>query len=112
MKILGLSVEEEQELVAEPTPAPRQIIGRWLDESPYVGGRITIFRERGKIFIEQRFKDGSVLNEELVERADRLGRWFDKAERSGHGDHWILDSNGDLLVRDREGTIATAKKLR
>lgn len=112
VKILGLSVEEEQELVAEPAPATRQIIGRWLDESPYVGGRITIFRERGKIFIEQRFKDGSVLNEELVERADRLGRWFDKAERSGHGDHWILHSNGDLLVRDREGTIATAKKLR
>lgn len=77
VRILGLTAEEEEKLVAEPAPANREIIGRWLDESPYVGSRITVFREDGKLFIEEMFKDGSSLRKELVEQKSPLGRRFD-----------------------------------
>jgi len=110
-RILGLTAEEEEQLVAEPAPANREIIGRWLDESPFVGGRITIFHEDGKLFIEQMFKDGSSLKEELFEERTPLGRQFDKVEGSSSGDHWVLSSDGSLQIRDNDGLIRTAKKV-
>lgn len=112
VRILGLTAEEEEKLVAEPAPANREIIGRWLDESPFVGSRITIFRENGKLFIEQMFKDGSSLKHELVEKKTLLGRRFDKVEGSSAGDHWVLGSDGNLQVRDNDGLITTAKKIK
>jgi hypothetical protein len=109
--ILGLTAEDENKLVAQPEPANREIIGRWLDESPFVGSRITLFREEGKLFIEQMFKDGSSFKKKLVERKSPLGRRFDKVEGSRAGDHWVLGSSGNLQVRDNDGLIATAKKI-
>ncbi len=111
VRILGLTAEEEEKLVAEPAPANREIIGRWLDESPFIGSRITIFREDGQLFIEQMFNDGSSLKKELVEKKTPLGRRFDNVEGSSAGDHWVLGSDGNLQVRDNDGLITTAKKI-
>jgi len=111
VRILGLKAEEEQKLAAQREPANREIIGRWLDESPFVGSRITIFREDGKLFIEHTFKDGSNLKKELVEKKTSPGRRFDKVEGSSAGDHWVLGSDGNLQVRDNDGLISTAKKI-
>jgi hypothetical protein len=111
VRILGLTAEEENKLTAQPEPGNREIIGRWLDESPFAGSRITIFREGGKLFIEQNFKDGSVLKKKLVEKKSPLGRRFDAVKGSSAGDHWVLDTSGNLQVRDNEGLIATAKKI-
>ncbi|MFQ6009285.1 MAG: hypothetical protein ACE5K8_10100, partial [Candidatus Zixiibacteriota bacterium] len=60
--------------------------------------------------IEQKFKDGSSLKEELLEKRSPLGRRFDKLEGSRSGDHWIIDTHGNLQVRDNEGLIVTEKK--
>ncbi len=110
VRILGFTAEEEQKLVAAPAPADREIIGRWLDEV-IIGSRITIFREDGRLFIEEMFKDGSSLKKELVEKKAPLGRRFDKVEGSRAGDHWVLGSDGNLQIRDNEGLIGTAKKI-
>ncbi len=111
VRILGLTAEDEAKLTAMPAPGGREIIGRWLDESPFMGSRITIFREQGKLFIEQTFKDGSSFKKELVERKDPLGRRFEKVEGSRAGDHWLIDSDGNLQIRDKDGLIGTAKKI-
>jgi len=47
----------------------------------------------------------------LVARKSPLGQRFDKVADSTAGDHWILDSGGNLQLRDNEGLIATAKKI-
>lgn len=107
--IFGLTPEQEEKLVREPAPANCEIIGRWLDE--FVGSRITIFRQDGKLLIEYMFKDGSSLKNELVDKKTALGRRFDKVESSRAGDHWILGSDGNLQVRDNDGLITTAKKI-
>lgn len=111
VRILGLTAEDENKLVTQPEPANRDMIGRWLDESPFMGSRITIFREKGKLFIEQTYKDGSGHKRELVERKSPLGRRFDAVEGSRNGDHWVLGSDGNLQVRDNDGLIATATKI-
>ena len=112
VKILGLTAEEEDNLVpAQATPADRRIIGRWIDESPYVGSRISILSEDGKLFGEQIFKDGSSFKRELIEKQSPLGRRFDRVD-SRIGDHWVITSNGNLQLRDNDGLIRTAKEVK
>ncbi len=110
--ILGVAVEEEKQLANGLTQDGREIVGSWIDETPGVAGRITIFREARKLYIETRFKDGSNLKEELIEKKSGERRRFDKLEGSEFGDHWIIDSNGNLQVRDNEGLIRTALKAK
>lgn len=111
VRILGLTVEDEKKLVAQPDPTGREIVGRWLYEEPPLVCRIAIFRQGGKLFIEQMFKDGSTLKKELTETKSPLGRRFDKVEGSSAGEHWVLGLDGDLQIRDNDGLIATAKKI-
>ncbi len=111
VRILGLTSEEVEEIVAEPAPANWEVLGRWLDGSSFAGGRITIFREDGELFIEEKFKDGSSLNKELIEKKSRLGRRFDPIEGFGNGDYWVLDASGDLQIRDNDGLNVTAKRI-
>ena len=111
VRILGLTAEQEQALKQKPKDPSREIIGRWLDERPFAGNRITIFRKDGKVFVENTYKDGSSGTRELLEKKSPLGRRFDRVGESTAGDHWILNSDGNLQLRDNEGLIATAKKI-
>jgi len=111
VRIQGLTAEEEKAQLAEPPPANWEVIGRWLDESAFVGSRITIFRERGNLYVGEKYKDGSGHNERVVERTSSLGRRFDPLERSSSGDHYIIDQRGNLQIRDDQGLISTAKKI-
>lgn len=111
VRILGLTVEEEQKLKAEPAAADREVIGSWLDERPFVGSRFTIFRQEGGLFVEQTFKDGSSRQIEVVDNDSPLGRRYDKTEASSAGDHWVLGADGNLQIHDNEGLIATAKRV-
>jgi hypothetical protein len=108
---LGLTPEEEGTLIAEPIPPSGEIIGRWINDSA-LGGLLTIFRERGRLLLEQRFADRGalrgVLRIELKERPSRVGRRFDRLE-SATGDHWLINTVGGLEIRDNEGLIATAR---
>jgi hypothetical protein len=111
VRILGLTLEEERKIAAQPEPDNSEVIGRWLDDRPFVGHRVTIFREQGKLFMEQIFPDGSSSKKDLKETRTRQGRRFDEIEGSAYGDHWLLDSDGNLQLRDDEGLISTAKKI-
>ena len=110
VRILGLTVQEERALVTESVTSVREVIGRWLDE--FSGSQISIYREGGTLFVEQKFKDGSVLKEELVEKPSTLGRRFDNKQRSSFGDHRVIDRAGDLQIRDNVGLISTAKRIK
>lgn len=109
VRILGLTAEANAKPITKSVPANREVIGRWLDEN--LGSRITIFGEKGRLFIEQTFTDGSSLQWELAERKSPLGRRFDKVEGSSTGDHWVVGSDGNLQMRDDDGLIATAKRI-
>jgi hypothetical protein len=111
IKILGLTIEQEEKLRQTSTSDTRDIIGRWLDESPLVGASITIFREDGNLFLETIYMDNSKGKVEIIEKKTSQGRKFVDKEGSDYGEHWLLISNGNLQIRDNEGLIATAVKI-
>ena len=89
----------------------RDEIGRWLDESPFAGKRIVIYSANGKLFMESTYQDGSVGTEKITESQSPAGRRFDKSRGSSAGDHWLLDSDGKLRLRDDDGLISTSKPI-
>ena len=88
----------------------QNVIGRWMDEA--IESRITIFRKGRLVFVEQKFKDGSKMEIEVDEKKTPLGQSFVPVKASVTGDHWVIDSRGNLQIRDSEGLIKTAKKPR
>ena len=110
LRILGLTAEEEAGLAAERAPRNREIVGVWFDDRPF-SGRVMIFRESRGLFIEQTFKDGSSLKQELAEKKALSGRRFYPASGSRTGDHWVLSVDGNLQVRDNDGLISTARRV-
>lgn len=110
VKILGLTEKEETALVDKAVTDKRDVVGHWIDDSAFVGSRITILRKDDKFFIEHKFKDGSGGTSEIVETQSSLGRRFDKVEGSSFGDHWVIDPAGNLQSRDNDGLITTARK--
>ena len=94
--------------------APKDgIIGRWRDDSsnPILHSTITIYAQGGHLYLENKFDDGSVRKLKLIEKDSPLGRRFDPVPEFRLGDHWVVDSNGDLLLRDSQGTATKAKKI-
>jgi formylglycine-generating enzyme required for sulfatase activity len=104
------SLAEQPSAALEPADQQSEavIIGRWFDDSPGITCFITIFRKDGTLFIEHEYRDGSRSINQVVETKASLGRRFDDVKGSRTGDHWIIGSDGNLQIRDKDGLIATA----
>ena len=112
VRILGLSVEQEQTLRKLPDDSSREIIGYWLDKSLYNGGRITIFHQNEKIYLEKTYSDGSVGKGEVTEKKSNGKRTFWEQGENSVSEHYLIDRQGNLQLWDNEGIIWTAKKIR
>ncbi len=110
VNILGLTIEEEYQLVTQVESTNHQIIGCWIDDA-VLGSCIAIYKKSNKLFMEQMFSDGSSLKNEIIERESNQGRRFDKVKHSTSGDHWVILPNGILQTRDNEGLISTARRV-
>ncbi len=111
VRILGLTVKQEESLKQQPADASREVIGTWLDERPFGGGRITLFRKDGKLLMENTYKDGSAGTAELSEKRSQDGRRFDYKPDRGNGEYYLINSKGELQQLDRDGPFMTAKKV-
>ena len=110
VRIIGLTVEQEQALKPEADDPSRDVIGTWLDES-VIGRKITIFRKAGKLFMDTKYKNGSVDTIELVEKASPRGRRFDYKTDRGNGEYYLINGEGNLQEWDHDGHFLTARKF-
>lgn len=111
VQILGLTVEQEEALKQDSTDPSREVIGTWHDQGPFGSGRITIYRKDGKLFMENKYKDGSAGTSDLVETSSQHGRRFDYNPDRGNGEYYLIKSNGDLQQLDSDGPFMTARKV-
>lgn len=112
VRILGLTVEQDKALRHRPADPSQDVIGSWIDDSPFAGNRITIFRQHGELFMETTYKDGSAGTAELVEMSTPRARRFDHKPDRGHGEYYLINSTGDLEQWDQDGPFLTARKIR
>lgn len=109
VRILGLTPEKEQRELRQPEDPSRDVVGTWIDD--FLGTKMTIYRQQHQFFLEEKFKDGTALRQEVVETRSPLGRRFNETEEPAEGEYFIINQRGNLELRDNEGLIATARRV-
>ncbi|MEE9614095.1 MAG: hypothetical protein V3W31_03950 [Thermodesulfobacteriota bacterium] len=110
VKILGLTIEQEQTIMAKELADPAmKIIGAWLDERP-LGHSITIFYRDDKIYMERKFPDGSSGVEEMVEKDLPEGKRLEGIKENDFDEYYLIDNNNELQYWDKDGLFYTAQK--
>jgi hypothetical protein len=82
-----------------------EIIGSWVDECPYSGHKIILFRRDGKIRMTKKFIDGSVWEEEMVQSEQSGKLRFEEKESNRSGEYYLIENNGFLGIYDKYGFI-------
>ncbi len=112
VKILGTTIEEEKALMSKPKDSSGEIIGEWLDESPYVGAKYTLLKRNGKIVMIRKFKDGSGSEEEMIQKKQSGKLRFEEKGGNDFGEYYLIESNGQLAIYDNVGLINTMRSIK
>lgn len=107
--VIGLRLDEEERYVAEARADKRNLVGVWLTSSPLSPGKMTIYRESGRLFAEWRLRGGQVSVLELAGHPVRGNRLTDKSAKSR--DNFVLLGNGELEVRDGDQSVGVAERV-
>jgi len=111
VQILGLTKEEKKQLLKKTTLSESNLIGRWIDQTPYVGGIITISRNANILELTVKYKDGSEASKKLIEKiVNGQKRWIE--EHNVFGEYYVLNNDGNLSIYDAEGLIKTLPKIK
>ena len=88
----------------------KEIVGKWLDNDPWMGGVYVIKKVNGKFVKEITFKDGSVSKKDVEISSRSYGRKvsFD----NDFGEYLIIKSNGNLEYYDSDGLFKTLKPIK
>jgi hypothetical protein len=112
VKILGTTIEKEKALLSEPKNSSGEIIGEWLDESPYVVAKYTLMKKNGKIIMMRKFKDGSGSKKEMVQKNQSGRLRFEEKGGNDFGEYYIIERNGNLGAYDSAGLISTMRSIK
>ena len=89
-----------------------EIIGKW-DENKFSFTNLIIYKKDNKIFLKTIFKNGVVLDDELIEIKTSNGiRYNYKDSESNNNEYFILNNEGMLDIYDSiDGKYTTAKSI-
>jgi len=106
VNVLGLPADSEAEK-ANVAKAGEAEIGRWEYSAPPGYMVVALKTEKG-VTVRRIFNDGSSLVEEMTPSLKTDEIILMPVEVNEAGDHWILDSDGNLRLMDNEGLIGKA----
>ena len=112
VNILGMTIEEEKALMSKPKDSSAEIIGEWIDDSPYIGAKYTLVKRNGKIIMSRKFKDGSGSKEEMIQKKQSGKLRFEEKGGNDFGEYYLIESNGRLSVYDNAGLINTMRSIK
>ena len=112
VKILGLTAEEEEKMARAAKSTSRDVLGIWMDDRPYAGATITIYRENKKLYLESKYKNGSGSIEEMTESQSTAGTKLVEKGGNPHGEYFVLDKKGNLQAGGNNGIFLEYKKLK
>lgn len=103
VKILGTTIEEEKTLMSKPKDSSAEIIGEWIDESPYSGGKYTFLKRKGKIIMIFTLKGGIASEKEMLQKKQSGKLRFEEKEGNDFGEYFLIENNGQLSLYDNSG---------
>jgi hypothetical protein len=112
VEILGMTIEEEKTLMSKPKDSSGEIIGEWLDESPYTAAKYSLLKKNGKIIMIRKFKDGSGSEEEMIQKKQSGKLRFEEKGGNDFGEYYLIESNGQLAIYDNAGLINTMRSIK
>jgi hypothetical protein len=110
--ITGLSIADEEQMVLSARQDRRNLVGVWLTAAPAPAGKLTLFREKGRLFSEWGLRDGTRFTEEVIETALAEGGWRYDRRDGGGADHMRMSPEGDLELRDRNDVITHTQTIK
>jgi hypothetical protein len=111
VEILGWPIEEEKALMSKPKDLSGEIMGEWIDESPF-GAKYTLLKRTGKIIMIRKFKDGSGSEEEMIQKKQSGKLRFEEKGGNDFGEYYLIESNGQLAIYDNAGLINTMRSIK
>lgn len=111
VKIPGLRLDEERQFVAEARADRRDVIGHWLTSTPATPGRLTIYKENKRLYVEWRMRSGVRTRDEVTETRTSSGRRFD-LKSAANDDHFVIVGNGDVEIRSKGAMIAVGERIK
>ena len=112
VKILGMTIDEENKLLSRKSSHSGEIIGEWVDHG-ILGGRYTFLKENGKFIMVTDFKDGSKLEKEmLIQRTVSGEIRLDDVKKNDFGEYFVIESDGDLGLYGENGLFRTIHSIK
>lgn len=112
VKILGSTFEEGARLNLAEKSIPRDVVGVWLDERPYVGSIVTIYREGTNVRMETKFEDGSGFSKKMTETKYSNRTKLVEVGGNAHDEYFVLDNKGNLQAGGRNGIFLKYKNIK
>ncbi len=109
--ILGLTIEEESVLINESKTPLGEIIGEWIDESPYAGSKYALIKKNKKIIMVRKFADGSHSEIEMIQK-NQSGRIRFERKKKIHDDYFLIERDGSLGSYDDLGLISKMRIIK
>jgi len=113
VQILGFTKEEKTQLLEKTSLSESNLIGRWIDDTPYLGRVITISKNANtsELSIQSLYKDGSEGSKKLIEKiVNGQKHWVE--EGNVFGEYYFLNNDGNLSIYDAEGLYKTFPKIK
>ncbi len=111
VKIQGSSIEQDRQFRKTAASFEGDVVGKWMDETPFAGGTLVIFQEGETVKLERTYLDGSSDIRELVERKVDGETRYSKAGANAFSEYYVIDGGGNLRLFDSEGFICEAKRI-
>ncbi len=108
IKIIGIDKTIEDKLKNIKLPKG-EIIGKWLDSSPYMENSIIIYKTNGVYKMTRNYKDDSKSEKNL--QSSKISGKLRFEYKNKFGEYFLIENDGSLGLYDENGLITTAKEI-
>ncbi|WP_394201141.1 hypothetical protein [Shewanella waksmanii] len=112
LQLIELSVVEKRQRLSwqRSDMTEKQIIGRWIDERPSLGDKITLYRQGDKLFLETWYNDGCHSLDEMEVTEVEGGLKLEDKGGNLFGEYFMLTEGTKLQFCNSEECYYTAKQ--
>ncbi|MGL4396116.1 MAG: hypothetical protein ACRCS9_06225, partial [Hyphomicrobium sp.] len=107
--VFGLTAADVEGFRAHALADRRDLIGVWLTSPPALTGRLTILRDKRRVFAEWQLRSGEKTVDEVLPSRGGNGRRFEIVGSAGG--YYMIARDGSLQLGENANVIAVAEAL-